>query len=344
NAVIGTTFSMGLIFLLMLLNIFGVKETSFMNILAATTDLLMQFIIVVLGFVFLLNPNQLIEQMRLSWPSPQNLILGIALATMAYTGVETISQMAEEARRPRFRVPRALMLMVATVLVMFFGISLVAFSTMTPQELVSQWAKDPVAGIAQHLPEQLASMTFTDPAVAVLFKRFSDILTSVLPAVVALLAATILLLATNAGLMGISRLAFSMGKNRQIPDAFCRIHSKFKTPYLSIIVFTLVALLLLIPAPFSPRFLLGLGVLYTFSALVINALAHLSIIALRVKYPNLQRPFKLPFSFRVAGREIPPTAVLGLLISLSIWLVILYYQPSSFWGLAWMGLGLVLYI
>jgi APA family basic amino acid/polyamine antiporter len=344
DPLIGTATSMGIIFFLMLLNIFGVKESSFVNILSATCDLLIQLSIVVLGFAFLLNPGLIWQRITLFWPHPQQLLFGIALACLAYTGVETVSQMAEEARQPRLRIPRALILMILTVLVMFSGISLVTFSVMGPDELVSHWAKDPIAGIAHYLPQQLAAKTFGEPLTALLYARFAEILAYILPPLVAILASTILLIATNAGLMGISRLVFSLGKNKQLPLPFSRIHSRFKTPYISILVFTFVAILVLTPGFFSPYFLISLGALYTFGSLLSFALAHGSILSLRIRMPGLHRPFKLGLNIKVANKELPLTALLGLIATSSIWLVIILTQPYSRWvGLTWMGLGLLLY-
>ncbi|MEE9202483.1 MAG: APC family permease, partial [Dehalococcoidia bacterium] len=247
DPVLGTAVSMGIVVFLMLLNVVGVRETSIVNILAATLDLVTKLSLIVLGFVFLFDPGLLVSRIVTYWPGNTQLIFGVALAAMAYTGVETVSQMAEETRRPQTQVPRALMLMVVTVLVMFVGVTLVAFSTMTPEELATNWAKDPIAGIAHFLPLQLASQAPEGPVASVVFVWFVELLQRLLPPIVALLGGTILLIATNAGLIGISRLAFSLGRHRQLPGAFSRIHHRFKTPYVGIIVFSAIALLILVP-------------------------------------------------------------------------------------------------
>jgi APA family basic amino acid/polyamine antiporter len=88
-------------------------------------------------------------------------------------------------------------MMIVAVLVIFAGISLVTLSAMTPQELATEWARDPVAGIAAKLPLEIIQV--------------------ILKPLVAVLAATILLIATNAGLIGISRLAFSQGTHGLVP-------------------------------------------------------------------------------------------------------------------------------
>jgi len=324
SAIMGTAFSMGIVFFLMMINVIGVKETSFINIGAAIIDLATQVSLVVIGFLLLFNPVVLLHRIVDNWPTFDNLILGIALAAIAYTGIETMSQMAEETRQPEKRVPRALIMMIVAVLVIFAGISLVSLSAMTPQELATDWARDPVAGIAANLPIALIS--------------------DVLKPLIALLAGTILLIATNAGLIGISRLAFSMGVHKLEPAILSRVHHKFKTPYVSIILFSLIALLILTPGFFAADTFKNMGALYAFGSLLAFMFAHASIISLRAKKPELERPFKLGWNIRIRGREIPISTIIGLLATTTIWIIILITQPYSRWvGMGWMVIGLIGY-
>jgi APA family basic amino acid/polyamine antiporter len=159
-----------------------------------------------------------------NWPSPEKLILGVALASIAYTGIETASQLSEETRRPEKRVPRAIIMMIFAVLAIFAGISLVSFLSMTPQELGTTWVRDPVAGIAANIPVQF--------------------LANILKPLIGVLAGTILLIATNAAIIGISRLSFSLGERALAPKIFSMIHPKFKTPFISILLFGFIGMCL----------------------------------------------------------------------------------------------------
>ena len=321
---IGTIASMGIVIFLMSINVIGIKETSFINISATILDITTQVSLVVIGFILLFNPSVLIHRIFDNWPAPENLILGIALAAIAYTGIETMSQMAEETRQPEKRVPRALVMMIVAVLVIFAGISLVSLSAMSPQELASEWSRDPVAGIAAKLPVELIS--------------------NVLKPLIAILAGTILLIATNAGLIGISRLAFSLGRHKLVPPALSRVHPRFKTPYISIILFSIVAILILIPSFFEADVFKNMGALYAVGSLLAFMFAHASIISLRIRKPELPRPFKLGWNVKVKRREIPMSAILGLIALTIIWVIILITQPYSRWvGLAWMVCGLIIY-
>ncbi len=321
---IGTIASMGIVFFLMVLNVIGIRETSFVNVGAAMLDILTQVSLVVIGFILLFNPTVLIHRIVANWPTTNNLILGIALASIAYTGIETMSQMAEETRRPETSVPRALVMMIVAVLVIFAGISLVSLSAMPPEELASEWSRDPVAGIAFYLPV--------------------EIIRTILKPLIAVLAGTILLIATNAGLIGISRLAFSLGSHGLVPPALSRVHQRFKTPYISIILFSLIAILILVPGFFATDVFANMGALYAVGSLLAFMFAHASILGLRVRKPELPRPFKLGWNIRIKGRELPVSAMIGLAATSVIWVIILIIESYSRWvGLGWMAIGLILY-
>jgi APA family basic amino acid/polyamine antiporter len=328
---IGTMVSMGIIVFLMLINVLGIRESSRVNIFFICIDITTQITLVVLGIILILavNPGVLFQHMfgTGNWPSTENLIFGIAIAALCFTGVETVSQLAEETKAPAKRIPQAYVLMIVAVLVLFAGISIVALSAMTPQLLgdpINGWARDPVAGIAANLP--------------------SETLRDIFSPLVAVLAATILLTASNAGLMGISRLAFNLSSHNQLPATLSRVHHRFRTPYIGIILFCLIALLVLIPGFFATNFFTHLGALYVFGSLLCFALAHAAVLSLRIRKPELERPFKLGWNIRIKGRELPITAILGLIATSGIWIIILITQPYSRWvGIVWMLIGLVIY-
>jgi len=331
DPVIGTLISMGIIAFLMVINVLGVRESSRVNIFFIVIDIATQITLVVLGIILILavNPAVLFQNMfgAGNWPSTTNLIFGIAIAALCFTGVETVSQLAEETKQPAKKIPQAYVLMIIAVLVLFAGISIVALSAMTPQILgdpVNGWARDPVAGIAANLP--------------------SATLQSIFAPLVAVLAASILLTASNAGLMGISRLAFNLSSHHQLPATLSRVHHRFRTPYIAIILFCFIALLVLVPGFFATNFFADLGALYVFGSLLCFALAHAAVLSLRIRKPELERPFKLGWNIRIKGRELPMTAILGLIATLGIWLIVVITQPYSRWaGLIWMAIGLIIY-
>jgi APA family basic amino acid/polyamine antiporter len=344
STAISTVVSMGIISLLMFINVIGIRESSRMNIGFIVIDIATQVSLIVLGFALIFTTSTLVGHMfgegnwppTMSqliggidnyWPSVGGLVFGIALAALAFTGVESVSQHGEETRQPEKRMPQAYLLMIVVVLILFAGISIVALSAMPPtgpDGLGTDWARDPIAGIAAHLPYPWLRNIFA-PLVSVL-------------------AATILLTATNAGLLGISRLGFNLGMHQQMPSALIRIHPRFRTPYISIILFSLIAIGILTSGFFVTKFFADLGSLYVFGSLLCFALAHISILSLRVKKPEMPRPFKLGLNIKIKGREIPLTAVLGAIATFGIWMVIVTTQPySRFAGFGWMIVGLIAY-
>ena len=328
---VDTAVAMGIITFLMLINVLGVRESSRLNIFFIGIDIATQITLVVLGIILILavNPGILKEHMfgAGNWPTTQNLVYGIAIAALCFTGVETVSQLAEETKRPAERIPKAYVMMIVAVLVLFAGISIVALSSMTPQMLgdpVNGWARDPVAGIAAHLP--------------------LEILREIFAPLVAVLAASILLTATNAGLLGISRLAFNLSSHNQLPTLFGHIHHRFRTPSFSIVFFCCLSIVLLAPGFANPHFFEELGGLYVFGSLLCFALAHLAILSLRIRKPDLPRPFKIRGNLKFRGKELPIISILGLLTTTAIWLVVIISQPFSRWaGIVWMSLGIGLF-
>jgi basic amino acid/polyamine antiporter, APA family len=349
SPVIMTSFAMGIVAFLALVNIIGVRESSMLNIAMTILDIVTQIVLILLAVFFFFNPQLIWERITNYWPAPQDLLFSVAIAAIAFTGLETISQMAAETKRPTVRAPKALILVVVVVLVIFAGISFSAFSTMTPGELANNWMTDPIAGIAHKISvglssQDLANKYFSLDSHKQVLIWFIDAVKTCLPVLIAMLAAVILLIATNAGLLGISRLAFSMSRVKLLPEIMGRVHAKSKTPYFSIILFACIAIVLQTPGFFVMNIYSHLGGLYAFGSMLSFALAHASIIVLRIKEPDRARPFKLRWNIRVKGKDLPVTALLGLIGTFAIWLVVIIMQDYTRWvGFAWLLVGVFVY-
>ncbi len=188
-------------------------------------------------------------------------------------------------------------------------------------ELGTTYADDPVLGIVENI-------------------GLSAGLTDVLEVYVGVLAAVILLIATNAALIGVSRLTFSMGQHRQLPERLRQVHPRFKTPYIAILAFSAVAVLTIIPGQTT-----FLATMYSFGAMLSFTVAHASVIRLRRNGDHERRLWKPPLNFRVRGVEIPMTAVLGGLGTFGAWVVVMALEPTTFFaGGGWMLFGLALYV
>ena len=113
------------------LNIRGLGESARLNFVLAIVDLATQALLVGLGAVLVLDPSLLVNQVHLGIaPSWKELIFALSLAMLAYTGIETVANMAEESKDPGRQVPKAVNLVVVAVLAVYAGISVVALSAL----------------------------------------------------------------------------------------------------------------------------------------------------------------------------------------------------------------------
>jgi APA family basic amino acid/polyamine antiporter len=257
-------------------------------------------------------------------------VIGIAISMIAYTGIETVSNLAEETRNPAKNVPRSMFGVFGVVLLMYALLPLIALSAM-PVEC-------PVGG--GECTTELADKYIDDPVLGIVDQFPGEALQAVLSAWVGILAATILLIATNAGMLGLSRLVYSMGHHRQLPPVFSKIDVKRRTPANAIVIFAIVAAVLIIPGKLDV-----LANVYAFGAMLSFAFAHLSIIAMRVREPEMARPFRIPFNLPVAGKQIPLTAVIGAVGTLVTWVVVVVTQEAGrAVGFPWLLAGLVIYL
>jgi len=315
------------------LNIRGIGESAKLNFFLAIADLLTQCAIIVLGGFLVLNPSLLIHQVHLGTvPTWSHLIFALSLSMLAYTGIETVSNMAEEARDPGRDVPKAVNLILFAVIGVYAGMTVVALSALPvvghgahASSLLGQppphgFENDPVLGIIDHL-------------------GLSGTVAQILRYYVGVLAATILFIATNAGLIGISRLSWSLAEHRQVPAIFARLHPKYRTPWFTILTFSAFAGILLIPGQTD-----FLGNLYSYGAMLSFTTAHAAVIALRIKQPERERPYRIPFNIRIRGALIPVSAVLGGIATFAAWISVLaLHVDARYVGTGWMIVGLAGY-
>jgi APA family basic amino acid/polyamine antiporter len=337
---------------LVLLNIIGVKEAAGLNIFLALADLGTQALLVVIGLITVFSPHVLQGNVHLGVaPTWRNFIVSVPVAMVAYTGIETISNMAEEAIDPPRHVPRSIMYVVLAVFAIYAFLPSVALSAMPVSPATATDVRDVTTYqcTAQHglqigdPTSALACRNAGDPVAGVVQNLgLPGTVTNGLGFYVAILAATILIIATNAGIIGVSRLTYSMGQHRQLPEALRRVHATFNTPYVAIIVYSVIAVLLMIPNG-AVSFL---GNLYAFGAMLSFTLAHASVIWMRRTMPSDDMPWRGPTSFHLGGYDVPTFAILGGIGTLISWLVTVFLHFTDYVapvGLIWLAIGMVVY-
>jgi APA family basic amino acid/polyamine antiporter len=318
------------IVVLALLNIRGLGESTNVNIVLAITDLLTQIALVVLGAIVILDPGLMVRQVHLGLaPSYTQLLFAVSISMIAYTGIETVSNMAEEARDPGVQVPRTVNMVLIAVVGLFAGISIISMSALP----VTQDA-------AGHYSTQLGTSYKDDPVLGIVSAlHLHGTMLTAARYYIGALAATILIIATNAGLIGISRLSWSLAEHRQLPGIFSRLHPRYRTPWFTIAFFSVIAIVLLVPGETD-----FLGNLYSFGAMLSFTIAHVSIVALRLRDPLRDRPYRAPWNVNWRGRPVPMTAVLGAIGTGAAFVsVVALHTEARVVGTAWMVLGMAGY-
>jgi APA family basic amino acid/polyamine antiporter len=322
-----TLFVILIIVLLFCVNVVGLKSSGRMSWILAVFTLLTQAGIVILGVFLVLNLPYVIDHIRIGVssdafaPTWREFWKGTAMAMVAYTGIEAVSQLSAETNQPTKSIPKAIKWLGIVVVFLYIGLATVGLSVLTPQELGTTYIEDPISGIVTNFP---VGGKFLGPWVG-------------------LIAAFILLIAANAGLIGCSRLIFSLGTRHQLPRFFAKLHPRFQTPHVALFVFSCVSIIIVI---WSRNQMLLLADLYNFGAQIAFFFAHASLLVLRYKKPELERPYKAPFNIPIGkGRTIPLTAVIGVCVSFSVWMLVVIEKPDGRWaGLVWMAIGITLYI
>lgn len=319
-----------LVIVLCAVNVVGSQESARLNFVLAIADLLTQVVLVVIGIALVLSPEILTSNVQLGIaPTWGDFALGVAVGMIAYTGIETLSNMSEEARDAKRTVPAAIGMVLLAVLTLFLLIPLVALSAMPVTEsggeftttLATTYAENPMLGIVENL-------------------GLGSGATEALRIYVGLLAGVILIIATNAGLIGLSRLTFSMGQYRQLPQVLRTIHPRFKTPYVAILVFGTVSALAILPGEAEL-----LATMYSFGAMLSFTVAHVAVIRLRQKFHDTDRMWRPPFNVTLRGVSLPATALVGGLGTFSAWIVVMALNVRTLIiGTIWMALGLAIYL
>ena len=326
-----------LIALLSVVNVRGVKDAVAVNVVLAVVDFLSQLALVVVGVVLVLDFEILSRNLSFFGEAPtwQDFLIAIPIGTVAYTGIETISNMAGEARDEARTIPASIKRVMIAVFTIYFTLPWVALSALPVQCDVRGEGCTTLLGVATE------DGGYADnPMLGIVSAMELGAVAPVAELYVGVLAVTILVAATNAGVLGVSRLVYSMGMHRQMPDSMRRLHPRYRTPYLGILAFSAIAALALLPGQAD-----FLGAIYAFGAMLSFSMAHLAVLRLRVTQPGQPRPYRSPGGVRVRGHELPPFAVLGLAGTATSLLVVSALElPVAAAGTAWLALGMVTYV
>jgi basic amino acid/polyamine antiporter, APA family len=299
----------------------------------AVLDLVTQLLVVMLGLALLFSPDALTRGIELgSEPSWSDLAFALPLAMLAYTGLETVANLAEEARRPGVDIPRSLLGAIGVVVILYVAIAVVGLSAFPVSggetDLGDEWLFAPLLGIVDVLGEDLS------PLIADALRIF-----------VGVSGALILLAAATTSVSGFGRLAYSLGEHGMLPRTFGRLGRRtLIAPAALASVVVLAAGGLIAITAVTDDEVAFLAALFSFGVLLAFSAAQLAVIRLRFTSPALERPYRVPWNVRIAGADVPIPAVIGLVLTLTVWVIAMITHPGArYAGPIWLAAGLVVY-
>jgi len=304
------------------------------SLAVALLDLVVQGVLVVLGLAFVLSPETLSE--GLGFASGQDwgdLAFALPLAMLAYTGLETVANLAEEAREPGRTLPRSLfsaigLVVVVTVLIAAIGLS--AYPVSGGQTaLGEQWLEAPLVGITNAFEGSLPAL-----------------LVDALRIAVGISGALILFAAATTSVSGITRLTHSLAEHGALPRELARLERRALVSSEAILIAAGLGIGLIVltevAADGDPAFL---AAVYSFGVLIAFTAAQLAVISLRFREPGLVRPFVARPNVRIRGVSVPLPALVGAPLTFGIWVLALATHESALYGgSAWLLAGLVIFV
>jgi APA family basic amino acid/polyamine antiporter len=315
------------VLILSALNVRGIRESSRFNEVLGGFDLVIESTIIVTGFLFAWRPELLAYQWQYQAPDLRQFLYGSSLAIISFVGLESISQAAQETRRPATIIPRTSLTLIFTVLIYALSFSTLSLGVL-PWQVIAGHQGDPIATLASNIPY----------------------IGAIAGHLTALLGATILLTSSNSGIMGVSRLVFSMSHFKLVSPWFNKVHPKYRTPINAIKAFGFVGILLTLFSFLTPQALDTLGNLYAIGASMGYTLVFISLVRLRFSDPFSPRPYKVPGNINWKRKDgnviqVPVIGFIGTIGVFTLFLVVLItHNIGRIFGPLWILACIIYYI
>jgi basic amino acid/polyamine antiporter, APA family len=302
-----------------------------LSVVIPALDVIAQIVLVVFGFALLVSPHSVTHGTSLGTaPTVHSLVFAIPLAMLAFTGLETVANLAEEARRPGVDLPRSLFAAIGTVVTVYVAIAIVGLSAYPGPhtELGTTWLRSPLVGIAEAIKAQTTS------GVGDAIRFF-----------VAASGALILVASVTTSISGFCRLAYSLGEHGQLPRAYGRLHRRTLVSPYAIVSVVVVSSAIVVISGFIRHDVAYLASLFSFGVLLAFTATQLAVIKLRVAEPDLPRPYRTPLNITVRRSEIPVPAIVGAVLTFAVWIAGVVTHPGArYVGPAWLLVGIVVFV
>jgi basic amino acid/polyamine antiporter, APA family len=295
----------------------------------ALADIGLQVALIVAGLFVALHPDLLTRQLDLfAAPSIKDLAVALAVATVAFAGIEATSDLAPDIDWG----PRDLRRMVGVssllLPLVYAGISAIALMAV------------PVVATPDGPRTQLAGKYIEEPLLGVVKSYDPAWLSTVLEVAVVAIAPAVLAWAASTSMLGLSRHVYALATHRQVPSWLGKLSKRRSVPVMAILVASVGAFGLALPG--DVRLLAGL---YAFGSTLAITIAHLAIIKLRITDPDRPRPFRVPFDVRIRGHDLPLPAIVGAILMAAGWISVVTFRHSArYVGFIWMAVGVGAYV
>jgi APA family basic amino acid/polyamine antiporter len=320
------------IVILIWLNYIGIRISTLVNEVLGVVTIAAQSIIVIAGFLFVWDPDLFAHQLVFHVPTLGQFAFGTSLAIISFVGLESISQAAQETRRPATIIPRTSITLIFTVFIFALSFSTLGTGMVDPSAFKGHEG-DPVALIASRIP----------------------IIGAVAAPLTALIGGIVVYISANSGVVSVSRLTYSMSQFQLLPAWLDRVHPRYRTPTRTIVVFSGAAILMtlfafLVPGkPGSNAAIDVLADMYAFGATFGYMLVLASLFVLRFRDPYTPRPYRMPINLKVSfkGRPVwlPVLGVVGFLgVLFFLIMVVATHAYARVAGPLWVVLAFLLYV
>lgn len=240
-----------------------------------------------------------------------SILPAMGLTFIAFEGYDLITTVTEEVENPRENIPKAIFISLVATVAIYMLVVFVAIGTLGAEKLGAA-GETGIAAAAEGFMPPLPILG--DGAALIVFGAVFSTLS-----------------ALNAVILASSRVVFAMGRENQLPDPIGQISARYGTPLTSVAVCAVVMLVSVTLLPIQQ-----VGRVSSFFFLISFVVVNYSVIRLRRRRPNMQRPFELPF--------YPAVPILGILLNLLLSYFLLRDDPVTlFIGLGWMAAGGLVY-
>lgn len=258
------------------------------------------------------EPSQSIENFTPFFPKGLGgVLVAMGLTFIAFEGYDLIATVAEEIKNPEKNIPRATFISLGITIIIYLLILFVSLGAINVGEPTWEFL-----GRYKETAIVRAAEAFM-PAIGVGLIVFGGLLST--------------MSALNATVMAASRVAFSMGRDLWLPPRMSKIHSTRRTPYIAVFVTGFILIIMAVTLPIE-----AVGSAASLIFLLTFAMVNLSLIALRRKYPEIPRKYRVPL--------YPFLPILGFVLNIFLALYQFNFQPIAwFVTIGWIAVGLLLY-